>query len=65
MIFFPAVAWIAVLDEGEQAEQRREAIRANFRLLAAATDRLGGVPSMLAAEDCCAPGGPHEHAVIG
>ena len=20
---------------------------------------------MLTAEDCCAPGGPHEHAVIG
>lgn len=56
-------AWIAGLDEGEQA--RRTATHRNFELLAAATARLGGLPPMLTAEDCCAPGGPHEHAVIG
>ena len=54
-----------MLDEGEQAEQRRKAIHSNFRLLATATGRLGGVPAMLDAQDCCAPGGPHEHAAIG
>ena len=54
-----------MLDEGEQAGPRRAATRRNFELLAAATARLGGLPPMLTAEDCCAPGGPHEHAVIG
>lgn len=60
-----AAAWIAVLDEGEQAGPRRAATHRNFELLAVATARLGGVPRMLTADDCCAPGGPHEHAIIG
>lgn len=54
-----------MLDEGEQAGPRRAATHRNFELLTAATARLGSVPPMLTAEDCCAPGGPHEHAVIG
>ncbi|BDA47246.1 probable abnormal spindle-like microcephaly-associated protein homolog [Coccomyxa sp. Obi] len=62
---FQRPPWVAVLDEGEQAGPRRAATHRNFELLAAATARLGCVPPMLTAEDCCAPGGPHEHAVIG
>jgi hypothetical protein len=63
--FFTAAAWIAVLDEGEQAGPRRAATHRNFELLTAAGARLGGIPPILTADDCCAPGGPHEHAVIG
>ncbi|CAL8472299.1 g11841 [Coccomyxa elongata] len=62
---FQRPPWIAVLDEGEQAGPRRAATHRNFELLAAATARLGGLPPMLTAEDCCAPGGAYEHAVIG
>ncbi|KAK9905711.1 hypothetical protein WJX75_004975 [Coccomyxa subellipsoidea] len=62
---FQRSPWIAVLDEGEQAGPRRAATHRNFELLTAAGARLGGIPPILTADDCCAPGGPHEHAVIG
>ena len=47
------------------AAARRKIADSNFALVSAAAASLGGVPAMLTAEDCCAPGGPHEHAVIG
>ena len=37
----------------------------NFRLLGGALARLGGVPPMLTAEDCCGGRSPDEKVVIG
>ncbi len=54
----------ALLDESLMPAQRK-VITDNFELIASATASLGGIPPMLSAEDCCAPGAPHEHAVIG
>ena len=54
----------SALDESKAAARRKVADR-NFALISSAAASLGGVPAMLTAEDCCAPGGPHEHAVIG
>ena len=53
-----------MLDDS-QASARRQVIHSNFALIASAAAELGGVPAMLSAQDCCAPGGPHEHAVVG
>ena len=51
--------------DASQAAARRKVAASNFALISSAAASLGGIPSMLTAEDCCAPGGPHEHAVIG
>jgi hypothetical protein len=54
-----------VLEEGPGAREWRAGVEHNFALLAGAVQRLGGLPAMLDAADCCAPGGPHQHAVAG
>lgn len=54
-----------MLEDDAGGEERRAAATRNFQLLALATGRLGGVPTMLDAAACCAPGGPHQHAVTG
>ena len=52
------------LDESQGAARRR-LVSTNFALISSAAASLGGIPAMLTAEDCCASGGPHEHAVVG
>ena len=54
----------SMLDDS-QASARRQVIHSNFALIGSAAAELGGVPAMLSAQDCCAPGGLHEHAVVG
>ena len=51
--------------DASQASARRQVIHSNFALISSAAADLGGVPAMLSAQDCCDPGGPHEHAVVG
>lgn len=57
--------WSFALLDDSLAPVQRKAVAENFGLIASAAANLGGIPPMLSAEDCCASGVPHEHAVIG